>query len=115
MGALTLLLAAALVPVYLASMWEAEPKRLIWHGGVAAVMLAYVVVSSGFELRDERLFFAGLAGAWLFGVLCHFLGIWARAKGWDIGKWRVPEVAGGVVIAIPLVLAVVGMLSPEAA
>lgn len=111
MGALTSLLTAALILVYMASMWEGERKRLLWHGAVALALLAYVVISSGFELRDERLFFAGLAGAWLFGVLCHWLGLWARAKDMAAGRLRVPEVLGGIIITMPLVLHLLGFLS----
>lgn len=115
MGALTSLLTAAVIVVYMASMWEADRKRLLWHGAVAAALLAYIVLSSGFELKDERLFFAGLAGAWLFGVACHWLGLWARAKDNPLGRWRVPEVLGGIIVSVPLVLSLLGVLSSSAA
>ncbi|MEM7056399.1 MAG: hypothetical protein AAF557_02315 [Pseudomonadota bacterium] len=111
MGALTSLLTGALILVYMASMWEADRKRLIWHAAVAAGLLAYVLISSGFELSGDRLFFAGLAGAWLFGVMCHWLGLWAREKRWPIGSWRMPEIAGGVIVSIPLVLGLLGLLA----
>ncbi len=112
MGALTSLLTAALILVYLASMWEDDRKRLLLQGAIAGVLLAYIVISSGFKLQNERLFFAGLSGAWLFGVLCHWLGLWARAQEWPIGRMRVPEITGGIIVSVPLVLLVLGMLSP---
>lgn len=112
MGALTSLLTAALILVYLASMWESDRKRLMVQGAIAGVLLAYIVISSGFQLKDERLFFTGLAGAWLFGVLCHWLGLMARQREWAIGRWRVPEILGGVIVTVPLLLNLLGMLSP---
>ena len=115
MGALTTFLAGALILVYMAPMWEEERRRLIWHAGVALALLGYIVVSSGFELGTDRLFFAGMAGAWLFGVLCHWTGLIARSKGWSVGRWRVPEVAGGIIVAIPLIVTLVGLVSPQTA
>lgn len=111
MGILTPLLAGTPILVYLASMWEADRKRLLIHGGMALALFAYIVISSGFELRDERLFFAGLSGAWLFGVICHALGLWSRSKRWSLGVWRLPEIVGGVIVAVPLGLTLTGHLA----
>lgn len=115
MGYLVELAAGALILIYMAPMWEDVRRRLVWHAGVAVGLLAYIAITSGFELRHERLFFSALAGAWLFGVICHWVGLWARGKAMVIGRWRLPEIVGGVIVAIPLIVSVLGMLSTQAA
>ena len=101
--------------VYLAAMWEGDRQRLLVQGAVAAVILVYILATSSYPLGSDRVFFVGMAGAWLLGVATHWLGLWMRGRGWAVGRWRVLEVVGGIAVSVPLILGLMALLSETSA